>query len=48
MVMQLQINGDDDVQAYAKAIRSWLELNDGRPVGRRRSIADPLGSPSLR
>jgi len=48
MLMQLHINGDDDVQAYAKTIRRWLELNDGRPVGRRRSIADPLGSPSLR
>jgi Transposase, Mutator family len=48
MLMQLHINGDDDVQAYAKTIRRWLELNGGRPVGRRRSIADPLGSPSLR
>jgi hypothetical protein len=48
MLMQLHINGDDDVQAYAKTIRRWLELNDGRPVGRRRSIADPLSSPSLR
>jgi hypothetical protein len=48
MLMQLHINGDDDVQAYAKTIRRWLEHNGGRPTGRRRSIADPHGSPSLR
>jgi len=48
LLMVLHINGDDDVQAYSKTIRAWLERNDGRPTGRRRSIADPLGSPSLR
>jgi hypothetical protein len=48
MLMQLHINGDDDVQAYAKTIPTWLELNQGRPTGRRRSIADPPNSPSLR
>ena len=48
MLMQLHINGDDDVQAYSKTIREWLEVNGGRPTGRRRSIADPAGSPSLR
>jgi len=48
MVMQLHLNGDDDVQDYAKTIRAWLEANGGRPVGRRRAIADPVGSPSLR
>jgi hypothetical protein len=42
MLMQLHINGDDDVQAYAKTIRNSLELNQGR------SIADPPGSPALR
>jgi len=48
LLMQLHINGDDDIQAYTKTIRQWLERNDGRPVGRRRSIADPARSPSLR
>jgi hypothetical protein len=48
MLMQLHINGDDDFQAYSKTIRAWLERNGGRPTARRRSIADPLGSPSLR
>jgi hypothetical protein len=48
MLLQLRVNGDDDVHAYAKTIRAWLESNGGRPTGRRRAIADPLGSPSLR
>ena len=48
MLLQLHVNGDDDVQRYAKAIRAWLETNGGRPPGRRRAIADPAGSPSLR
>jgi hypothetical protein len=48
MLLQLRVNGEDDVQAYAKAIRAWLESNGGCPVGRRRAIADPAGSPSLR
>lgn len=48
MLMQLHINGDDDIQAYSKTIRKWLETNEGRPTARRRAIADPLGSPSLR
>src|SRR5680860_606644 len=48
LLMVLHINGDDDVQAFSKTIRAWLERNDGRPTGRRRSIADPVGSPSLR
>jgi hypothetical protein len=48
MLMQLHINGEDDVQAYSKTIREWLEANQGRPTDRRRAIADPLGSPSLR
>jgi hypothetical protein len=48
MLMQLHINGDDDVQAYSTTIRSWLERNEGRPTARRRSIADPFGSSSLR
>jgi len=48
MLMQLHINGEDDIQAYSKAIRAWLESNHGRPQGRRRGIADLKGSPSLR
>jgi hypothetical protein len=48
LLMQLHINGEDDVRAYSKAIRAWLESNGGRPQGRRRGIADPTGSPSLR
>ncbi len=47
-LLQLHINGDDDVQAYARAIRRHLELNEGRPLVPRRAIADPAGSPSLR
>ena len=48
MLMQLHINGDDDVRAYSKTVRAWLEVNGGRPSVRRRAIADPFGSPSLR
>jgi len=47
MLLQLHINGDDEVQAYAKAIRLHLESNGGRPWGRRRALADPANSPSL-
>lgn len=48
MLQQLHVNGDDDAQTYATAIRAWLESNGGRPTGHRRAIADPAGSPSLR
>jgi hypothetical protein len=48
LLMQLHVNGDDDAQAYAKSIRAWLEASGGRPAGRRRGIADPALSPSLR
>ena len=48
MLIQLHVNGQDDVQAYSKAIRARLEANGGRPQRRRRGIADPKGSPSLR
>jgi hypothetical protein len=48
MLLHLHVNGDDDVQRYATTIRRWLEANGGRPIARRRAIADPLGSPSLR
>lgn len=48
VLLQLHINGQDDVQAYAKAIRLQLEANAGRPLRPRRAIVDPAGSPSLR
>jgi hypothetical protein len=48
MLLQLHINGDDDVQAYARTIRTHLESNGGRPLGHRRALADPASSPSLR
>ena len=48
MLLQLHVNGDDDVQRHATTIRRWLEGNGGRPIARRRAIADPLGSPALR
>lgn len=48
MLLQLHVNGQDDVQAYAKTIRLQLEANAGRPLQRRRAIADPAASPSLR
>jgi hypothetical protein len=48
MLLQLHINGDDDVKRYAMTIRTWLEAHGGRPLGRRRAIADPAGAPSLR
>lgn len=46
MLMQLQLNGLADENAYARAIREWLIENDGRPAIERRSIADHDG-PSL-
>ena len=48
MLLQLYVNGQDDVHAYAKAIRVQLETNAGRPLRPRRAIVDPAGSPSLR
>jgi hypothetical protein len=48
LLVQLHVNGDDDVPRYATTIRRRLETNGGRPTARRRAIADPLGSPSLR
>jgi hypothetical protein len=44
----LHANGDDSEPAYRKAILDWLIANGGRPRGLRRSITDPLGTPSLR
>ncbi len=48
MLIQLHINGEDNIQASAKTIGAWLAANGARPASRRRAIADPAGSPSLR
>ncbi len=48
MLIQLHVNGEDNIQDSAKTIRAWLEANGARPASRRRAIADPAGSPSLR
>jgi hypothetical protein len=48
MLLQLHINGDDDVRRYAKTMRTWLAANAGRPADRRPAIADPAGAPCLR
>jgi Transposase, Mutator family len=48
LLMQLHANRQDDVLAYAKSIRAWLEANGGRPRVARRAVTDPAGLPSLR
>jgi hypothetical protein len=48
MLLQLHVNGDDDAQAYARTIRTHLESNGGRPLRRRRALADPAHSHPLR
>jgi hypothetical protein len=48
LLMQLHANRQDDVLAYTKNIRAWLETNGGRPRVRRRAITDRAGEPSLR
>jgi hypothetical protein len=48
MLLQLHVNGDDDAQAYARAIHLHLEANAGRPLAHRRAVTDPGSSPSLR
>jgi hypothetical protein len=30
----IRLDGEDDVQRYAKTIRAWLEANDGRSADR--------------
>jgi hypothetical protein len=47
-LMQLHANRQDDVLAYAKSIRAWLEANGGRPRVPRRAVTDPGGVFSLR
>jgi len=48
MLLQLHVNGHDDVESYARAIRLHLEANSGRPLAHRRAVTDPANSPSLR
>ena len=48
LLMQLHANRQDDVLAYAKDIRAWLQANHGRPSVPRRAVTDPATSPSLR
>ncbi len=47
MLQQLHVNGDDDVQLYAKSTPGWLEKNQGHPTAPRRAITDPAGTPPL-
>lgn len=46
MLMQLRINGQDDVDAYTRAINDWLTTRNGLPAPRR-IVADPYGTSSL-
>ena len=48
LLMQLHSNRQDDVLAYARSIRAWLEANGGRPCVARRAVTDPGGLSSLR
>ncbi len=48
LLMQLHANRQDEVLAYAKCIRGWLEPNGGRPRVARRAVTDPGGLASLR
>ena len=48
LLMQLHANRQDDVLAYAKSIRAWLEANGGRPRVARRAVTDSGGHSSLR
>jgi hypothetical protein len=47
MLKQLQLNAQASEPAYARAIRDWLLAHDGRPIVRRRAVADPVDEPSL-
>jgi hypothetical protein len=48
MLMQLDIDGYANENAYSAAIRDWLLSNGGRPRVARRAIADPHRASSLR
>ncbi len=48
MLMHLHANRHDDLNAYVRHIREWLEGNHGRPSIDRRAVADTQGVPSLR
>ncbi|MGH2873006.1 MAG: transposase [Solirubrobacteraceae bacterium] len=47
MLMQLHANHQDDLTAYVRHIRDWLEAHHGRPSTARRAVVDE-GRPSLR
>jgi hypothetical protein len=40
MLMQLELNGVADENAYAKLTREWLIANDGRHAVERRAVTD--------
>jgi hypothetical protein len=44
-LLQLHVNGQDDLQAYAKTIWAWLEANGGRPTAHRRANRRSCGCP---
>jgi hypothetical protein len=48
MLMQLHANRQDDVKAYVRQIRDWLEANGGRPSITRRAVVDTGAFASLR
>jgi len=48
MLMQLHANREDDLHAYVRHIRGWLEANHGRPSIARRAVVDARGRASLR
>jgi len=48
LLMQLHANRQDDVLAYARDIRAWLEASGGHPRIPRRAVTNPAGRPSLR
>ncbi len=48
MLMQLHANRQDDVNAYVRQIREWLQANQGRPSIARRAVVDVGGHASLR
>jgi hypothetical protein len=47
LLMQLHANRQDDVHAYVRSIRAFLEANQGRPSLARRAVTDSRGA-SLR
>ena len=48
LLMQLHADRQDDMPAYAKHIRVWMEADHGRPSVAPRAVTDRRSSPSLR